>query len=215
MMWSGHTYFVAIFAFGLHECVRRALCSASATKRILVESLVASAAILQQTVEVYFVLKSRFHYTSDVVMAIFVTYLLFTNSTVAVLANWWARPGKDELKALHERLSKDKHATESKWLQNGLKSEGSISLGCCCCSMSRQFIYSPKDIHDIVDDIELATEHLKPGHPLKMDNETKGFLTDMMGMLHKDSLGCGEGDICGAGMTDCGGEDDESESESE
>jgi len=188
MMWSGHTYFVAIFAFGLHECVRRAMRGCDAWKRILVESLVASAAILQQTVEIYFVLKSRFHYTSDVVMAVFVTYLLYTNSVIAVLAAWWVDPGKFGREKLLAELSENKFQTGSKWLRNGLHSDGNISLGCCCCASSRQWIYGPADIQSIVNDIEEATFVLPEGHQLKMDADTKQLLLDSMGLLHKRSI---------------------------
>jgi hypothetical protein len=190
MMWSGHTYFVAIFAFGLHECVRHSMRSALAWHRILVESLVASAAILQQTIEVYFVLRSRFHYTSDVVMAIFVTYLLYTNSSIAVLAAWWTKPGASDTEELLDEFSKKGVRTNSKWLRNGLGSEGSISLGCCCCASSFQWIYSPQDIQEIVRDLEEATSNLEEGNPFKMDVDTKGLLEDKMGMVHERSI-CG------------------------
>lgn len=194
MMWSGHTYFVAIFAFGLHECVRRAMRGSLAWHRILVESLVTLAAVLQQGIEIYFVLKSRFHYTSDVVMAVFITYLLYTNSLIAVLAAWWASPGKSGVEEIYGDFKSQGFQTGSAWLRNGLHSEGSISLGCCCCAASRQWIYGPQDIQHIVRDLELATMDLPRNHQLKMDEDTKGLLLDSMGLLHKRSLGCEDDD---------------------
>jgi len=198
MMWSGHTYFVTLFAFGLHECVRRGMRASSAKRRILVESLVAVAAVLQQTVEIYFVLKSRFHYTSDVVMAVFVTYLLYTNSVIAVLASWWNDPGNHrpgELSSQEEfglQSKKFAFGQQRTWLQNGLQSEGSNSLGCCCFASSRQWIYKPEDIHNIVNDIEKATKGLHDDDPLKMDDGSKMLLLDAMGLLREHSI-CNEG----------------------
>ena len=139
-MWSGHTYFVTIFAFGLHECVRRGMRANSWSYRVLVESLVSGAAVLQQTIEICLVLKTRFHYTSDVVMAVFVTYLLYTNSVIAVVANWWNDPGNHVPgpNSSQDEFALQSHANafgqQRAWLQNGLRGEGSISLGCCCCA---------------------------------------------------------------------------------
>lgn len=180
MMWSGHTYFVTIFAFGLHECVRRAMRASTWWKRVLVESLVCFAAILQQSIEVYFVLKSRFHYTSDVVMAILITYLFYTNTSIAVLASWWT---KRDLQALGEVPA------GSAWLHGGLLSEGHISLGCCCCGWSQQWVYNPTDIKSVVDDIE-ATCRKSSGVPqtLQMVTKTKQILVDEMGLLHPRSI---------------------------
>jgi len=206
MMWSGHTYFVTVFAFGLHECVRRGMRANSAKYRILVESFVTVAAVLQQTIEIYFVLKSRFHYTSDVVMAVFVTYLLYTNSVIAVLAAWWNDPGNHvpgELSSeeefglrsqifSHSSDPSSSFGTQRTWLQNGLRSEGSISLGCCCCAASRQWIYGPGDIQNIVNDIEKATKNLDQDDPLKMDGGSKLLLLDAMGLMHQRSI-CNEG----------------------
>ena len=131
MMWSGHTYFVTIFAFGLHECVRRGMRASPAWKRVSVETFVTVAAVLQQSIEIYYVLKSRFHYTSDVVMAIFVTYLLYTNSVIAVVASKWS-DARYHAVNIQDRFKKYGFGTPHKWIQNGLRSEGSISLGCCC-----------------------------------------------------------------------------------
>jgi len=205
MMWSGHTYFVTVFALGLHEAVRRGMKATIAWHRILAESLVATAAILQQTVEIYFVLKSRFHYTSDVVMAIFVTYLLYTNSTIAVVAAWWTTPEEGR-----ECVGEEFHGNDSKWLKNGFgsKAHANISLGCCCCSSSRQWLYTEADIHTILDDVETATRGLPKDDLWKMDHDTRLLLTDGMGMLRKHS-------ICGNEPEYEGQEDDAEEEEEE
>jgi len=175
-------------AFGLHECVRWAMRSSEGKSRVLTESLIISAAILQQTIEIYFVLKSRFHYASDVVMAILLTHLLYTNVSIAVLANWWAMPGRKDIRSLQKRHSGDGiFQNEKTWLWNGLQSEGSVSLGCFCFGTSRRWIYSHDQISEVFRDIEKATEDLQTDNKFKMDSDTKHLLWDRMGLLRKRS----------------------------
>lgn len=92
MMYSGHTYFVALSALGLFELVRSVCSALPVRRRILIEMVVALAAIFQQGAEIYVVLRSRLHYTSDVVMAVLMTLLVYTNSTIASASVWWSRP---------------------------------------------------------------------------------------------------------------------------
>jgi len=51
---------------------------------------VAALAILQQTGEIYYVLLSRFHYTSDVIVALMFTFLFYTNGAISIFAKQWA-----------------------------------------------------------------------------------------------------------------------------
>lgn len=194
MMFSGHTYFVTIFAFGLHECTRVASRTLTAETRIMLESLVAVTAIIHQSIEVYFVLKSHFHYTADVVMAVIMTYLLYTNSVIAVVSTKWATPGFERKKELLELI--DKSWTEAnedwdmnennKWMFNGLDSSGSISLGCCCCAWSRQWIYSHNSLRNIHNDLVKATENRTD--LLKFDANSKYLMQSEMAMLQECSL---------------------------
>jgi len=197
MMWSGHTYFVALFAFGLHECTRLALRASSAWKRILAESIVAFLAVVQQVVEIYFVLKSRFHYSADVVMAILVTYLLYTNSTIAIMTSRWLTPDPKRLKEdfLTARREYGRKYRSPTWMLT-LLSRGVINLGCCCCDSSQQYIYSREDVMKIVHAIELATSsidhserfpHDHSSH-LKMTPDIIADITEEMHMLHDRSI---------------------------
>jgi len=141
MMWSGHTYFVCIFAFGLWECVHTALRYQKKMTRYACEMLVVTVAVIQQSVEIYFVLKSRFHYTSDVVMALFVTYLLWSNGSIAITAMWW----------LHTKEPRHADAsgkpTDNLWVP-AMHSVGSISSGCCCLPQQEptHYIYTRQQL---------------------------------------------------------------------
>lgn len=157
MMWSGHTYMVTLFALGLHECTRLAMRCRRAEHRILAETSVTVAAFLQQAVEIYFVLQSHFHYTADVVMAVFVTYLLYTNSTIAFFTMQWCHKDKEELQIELMQRKIDKNVAHNVWIGN-LETHGAISLGCCCCSWSQQFLYRREDLVKIMDDVEKATK---------------------------------------------------------
>jgi len=155
MMWSGHTYFVCIFAFGLWECTHTALRYYETKNRLAFEFLVVAGATFQQSVEIYFVLKSRFHYTSDVVMALFVTYLLYSNGTIAVTAMWWLHTGnyKKAASGLQEP-GEDK----SPWV-NTMHSVGSVSVGCCCFGQeSMHQIYSRDQLTYIMALAKKATD---------------------------------------------------------
>jgi hypothetical protein len=91
MMYSGHTYFVTLYALALIELLRKHLpsCIRSDFVRNSLLALVYLVCIIQQTVECVFVIKNRFHYTMDVFMAILLTFLFFTNGTIAIVAKTW------------------------------------------------------------------------------------------------------------------------------
>lgn len=44
--------------------------------------------------DLYLIVKTRFHYTVDIVMAIVITLLIYTNAGMALLAQWYASDGK-------------------------------------------------------------------------------------------------------------------------
>mmetsp|Transcript_9097 Transcript_9097/g.32227 ORF Transcript_9097/g.32227 Transcript_9097/m.32227 type:complete len:506 (+) Transcript_9097:158-1675(+) len=89
MMFSGHTYFTTLYALGLYELAYLFTREWDKKYRVLCLGLVALIAIGEQVVEVYFVLLNRFHYTMDVVMAILLTFLFFTNSAIAEVCKRW------------------------------------------------------------------------------------------------------------------------------
>jgi len=90
MMYSGHTYFTTLYALGLYEVVRILTRNVDGAGRVIALSSVALLAVLEQLVEVWCVLRSHFHYSMDVFLAIMVTFLFYTNGGVAVFAKWWA-----------------------------------------------------------------------------------------------------------------------------
>lgn len=201
MMWSGHTYFVAIFAFGLHECIRRGMSKWPWWQRWLCETIVAVVAIGQQFLEIYFVLRSRFHYTADVFMAVFVTYLLYTNATICVLAKIWTdTPYHVSVDmALMLALSEDPDESgisanlESVWLHKSLESSGDMSLGCCCCSWARMHIYSGGRVKNLMNDIGHLSKIAKPNFSsdtrhYKFNKATRDLVMDAMGLLTGEEL---------------------------
>jgi hypothetical protein len=190
MMYSGHTYFVAIFALGLHECARLAMSASPWHKRYVVESVIGLAAFLQQGVEIYYVLKSRFHYTSDIVMAVVITYLLYTNSVIAVVAAWWCSSEEERAKASFEFDEDDGEKPKvhpGKWFGT-LRPASYISLGCCCCHWSQQFLYTRVQIMEIANRIEDATKYLDQKDEWKFKPITKYFLERWGNMLEPQSV---------------------------
>lgn len=123
MMFSGHTFFVTLYALGLYEVAliwtnsvapkqvlqkesrepRLHGCSywvynkikgwspgAKAAFRASVLVFVSVLAIGQQFFEIYFVLLSHFHYTSDVIVALMFTFLFYSNGAISIFAKQWA-----------------------------------------------------------------------------------------------------------------------------
>jgi len=174
MMYSGHTFVVTLFALGCYEMLRvviavreanpvdekdkKRCCRTPKNWRIIVKSLFLTAlavlAIGEQLVEIYFVLLSRFHYSMDVVVALVVTFLLYTNGAVAVFAKQWELRGPLYLIGRWPTVYQDKKplaCTEDEWKQQEMwVTEGDIFVPFCCfpfcCLAGRQHIYSDKDL---------------------------------------------------------------------
>lgn len=93
MMFSGHTYFTTLYALGLSELVRKHTAwmpdKTFFNKRFWIVSVVYMLCVIEQVVEISLVLQNRFHYTMDVVMAIILTFLFFTNGSVGIAAKSW------------------------------------------------------------------------------------------------------------------------------
>lgn len=184
MMWSGHTYFVCIFAFGLWECVHTAMRYQGKWTRYACEMLVVTVAVVQQSVEIYFVLKSRFHYTSDVVMALFVTYLLWSNGSIAITAMWW-------LHSKHpSHQDADGNTNKNRWIP-AMHSVGSISSGCCCLPQQEptHYIYTREQLVLIMALAEKATdpfdaEAQNHAAHLQLTEDTKQIIMEEMVMTN-------------------------------
>lgn len=101
MMPSGHTFFTCLYALALLEKMRRGvrtikkfgnwLLGPSYGKYLfwVVFGFVMFVAVTEQTVELYYVVLNRFHYMMDVVMAIVLTLLFYTNGTITIVSKIW------------------------------------------------------------------------------------------------------------------------------
>ncbi|CAE8639258.1 unnamed protein product [Polarella glacialis] len=100
MLYSGHTFVTCLYGFALIELARKLLLKWEwhgpkyrNTRQAIIYSLT-SFFVIEQVIEIRLVLKNRFHYTVDIVMAIIMTLLWFTNGPVAVAAQRWATFGE-------------------------------------------------------------------------------------------------------------------------
>jgi len=88
MMYSGHTYFTTLYALSLVELVQTRTSKSVASRLLL--AFVITFCLGEQILEATLVLKDRFHYTMDVVMAVLLTFLWFTSAPVILAARKWA-----------------------------------------------------------------------------------------------------------------------------
>lgn len=96
MMLSGHTFVTCLYALGNCELLHRIRqsptiknsCSASKVQAMYIFLL--GLIICEQCLEIYLILRDRFHYTADVVVALMAALVLYTNGPLAIYAEWWA-----------------------------------------------------------------------------------------------------------------------------
>lgn len=100
MIYSGHTYFTILYILALCELLRKAVQDpdsrvfiASPSKRKALVFSVYLVCIAQQCLEIFLVLSNRFHYTTDVVLAVLLTFLWYTSAPICIAAKWWAQLG--------------------------------------------------------------------------------------------------------------------------
>lgn len=138
MMYSGHTYTVTLYALGAYEIIR--IVTAGQSVRIKRAALVGISflAIAEQAIEIYYVLKSRFHYSSDIFLAVFCTFLIFSNGVMAVCGKYW----------------------QTKWVTSpsntaskvSIQSSGDILMPVCCIPFScfglagREHIFNDEEV---------------------------------------------------------------------
>lgn len=140
MMYSGHTYFTCLYALGLLELTRRHVIRLQLEewKKTGVLIAVTIVCIVQQAVEIYLVLKSRFHYSMDIAVAVVATLLVYTNGPVVLYAQWWsthksifhAEHVQEEDGRYHAALSVDKQK---------LRPEGDLYVPPCCLPFACMF----------------------------------------------------------------------------
>lgn len=90
MVYSGHTYFTALFSLGFYDIVRKITKRWSAVNRrvlrVFVGILLSSVVML----DVVCILMNRFHYSMDVFLALLITALIYTNGAIAIWVAYWA-----------------------------------------------------------------------------------------------------------------------------
>eukprot|EP00928_Gymnodinium_smaydae_P004977 TRINITY_DN1170_c0_g1_i1.p1 TRINITY_DN1170_c0_g1~~TRINITY_DN1170_c0_g1_i1.p1 ORF type:complete len:915 (-),score=219.15 TRINITY_DN1170_c0_g1_i1:232-2913(-) len=201
MMYSGHTFVVTLFALGCYEVTRVVLEKTERSKwflllKIVVLSGVALVAICEQAVEIYCVMRSRFHYSMDMFLAVIITFLFYTNGAIAVFSKLWEEQGfhiiysfKDYLMKLlkkHEDMREiplEDQASVKEWVtQEAWVTRGDIFLPpCCipcCCLAGRQHVYSDESLTDAIE----ASGLLKSPITGKMDQTKLKVLQDELNM---------------------------------
>mmetsp|Transcript_107483 Transcript_107483/g.302489 ORF Transcript_107483/g.302489 Transcript_107483/m.302489 type:complete len:581 (-) Transcript_107483:187-1929(-) len=96
MMYSGHTYFTCLYALALLELLQRQIVSNRLSKPIYY--FMALLIAFEQFMEIKLVLSNRFHYSSDIFVAIVITMLWYTNGPTVIAAKWWASFGRPDAK---------------------------------------------------------------------------------------------------------------------
>jgi hypothetical protein len=146
MMYSGHTYFTTLYALGLVELTRMHTRHMSNAVQMGALAVVTLLCLAEQVTEIRLVLINRFHYSMDVAMAIILTFLVYTNGSIAIFSKWWYnwKPGKEEEdEAIHaERLETIPNEVHDWLAKNGkewalvpkeeVRSDGDLWTPMCC-----------------------------------------------------------------------------------
>ncbi|CAK0821297.1 unnamed protein product [Prorocentrum cordatum] len=103
MMFSGHTFVVTLFALGTYDLMRAFRLetlgrrfknpTTKARVKMLSLSIFACLILFEQIVEIAYVERSHFHYSMDILMAVILTFLIYTNGVIAVFAKQWSAWG--------------------------------------------------------------------------------------------------------------------------
>jgi len=163
MMYSGHTYFTCLYALGLLELTRRQVIKRGYEgwkKKAPVYAVIA-VCLLQQSIEIFLVLESRFHYSMDIAVAVVATLLIYTNGPVVLHAQWWsthtdlfhAEHLKDEDGHYHAKFSVDKQK---------IRVEGDLYVPPCCLPFACLFqgyhhLISTAEVMSHDDEIDSST----------------------------------------------------------
>merc|ERR1740117_2099854 len=130
-------------------------------------------------------------------MALLITYLMYTNSYIAYLADFWLHQGRSFSELVEHAASESHDATlQNPWIR--ALNPKVIMLGCCCCSWSQQYLYNRNDLLVLLrtakscetGDVELtepAVQHIMYQHRT-VANEFGG--SEMSLILGSSSLQC-------------------------
>jgi len=158
MMWSGHTYITTLYAIGAVELTTNACRTLGWAQRAAALMFVTFLALFQQSLEIYFVLLNRFHYTTDIVMAVVLTFLLYMNGSIAMCAKCWRNlfvsfPRNWTSDIRWHAFDRRKDDERRIW-ETALNSSGTIYIPFCCSprwfQSTRQHIFTDDDLTDLM-----------------------------------------------------------------
>jgi len=104
MIYSGHTYFISLFGLGIWDLVRNYTHREERTKRNVIRLVVCTVLCILVSFDVILILMNRFHYTMDVILALVLVLLVYTNGAIQVFVRWWC---ESALGPTHTLLEED------------------------------------------------------------------------------------------------------------
>merc|ERR1711988_1115188 len=84
-------------------------------------------------------------------------------------------------------IEQGKSFMSSEWFDNGLTGN-MVSLGCCCCSWSQQWIHTRQDMVNVMDDLEAATRDKSDLDAYKLTPDQSYLLRMIMCMVEDFSI---------------------------
>lgn len=94
MISSGHTFVMCLFLFASTDLVRRVALLTRGHFRTVVVRILNLFTLCCVSADLYLIVINHFHYTVDVVLAVLLTVLLYTNAGVTICTNWWVELGE-------------------------------------------------------------------------------------------------------------------------
>merc|ERR1711937_984568 len=87
-------YVVLLYGLGIYEIawvqLKRETGMIKGTKQIIL-AIVAAVPFIEQVIEIYYVELGRVHYSMDIVVAVVITLLFYTNGPMTIVANRWSQ----------------------------------------------------------------------------------------------------------------------------
>jgi len=157
MMYSGHTYFTCLYALGLYEVIRKVTTKQKRYVKVTLITLVCILTAAEQAVEIWAVLSDRFHYSMDILMAIVITFLFYTNGAMCTAAKYWVfwmRSPSDLGPEFWHKSPLNLAQTHADQAAPALYSGGDVLVPICCfpccCLAGREHLYNDYQIEGII-----------------------------------------------------------------
>jgi len=153
MMFSGHTYVCSIFSLGLYDLLRNRTARFGPWLRHVLRLTLGVCLSLLVFFDVILILINRFHYTMDVVVALVLVLLFFSNPAIAVASEHWSAWANGEQSLSREwngqsgdlDLPRDHPEADE-------RDRGSVLVPpCClplCCFAGRYHLHERPDLHE-------------------------------------------------------------------